>query len=200
MGRADYRRRVIDVVRAHGIARARDFSSAGIPRIYLSRLKREGLLIQAGRGRYELAGTPPGALHAVAVAARIAPAATVCLLSALHVHGIVARPGQIWLLLPAKAWVPTGLGNEVCIVRASGPALAAGVEGIVVDGVRVPVTSVAKSVVDCFKYRSRVGTGVAVDALRRATAAGAVKREQLASHAAACRVSSVMRPYLDAVF
>ena len=46
----NHRERALAVARDQGIARSRDFESVGIPRIYLQRLRDEGLLTQPGRG------------------------------------------------------------------------------------------------------------------------------------------------------
>jgi hypothetical protein len=65
--------------------------------------------------------------------------------------------------------------------------------------VRVRVYGAAKTVADCFKYRRKLGVDVAVEALRDylRTRAGTV--DDLWRYAAVCRVSNVMRPYLEAM-
>jgi hypothetical protein len=54
------------------------------------------------------------------------------------------------------------------IVRLSGEALTVGVEDHVIDGVPVRVTSVARTVADCFKFRNKIGLDVALEALQEA--------------------------------
>jgi predicted transcriptional regulator of viral defense system len=51
-------------------------------------------------------------------------------------------------------------------VRFSGRARTSGIEKHVIEGVDVMVTSRAKAVADCFKYRNKIGIDVAVEALR----------------------------------
>jgi len=51
-------------------------------------------------------------------------------------------------------------------VRLSDEPLRAGVERHVKHGVELRVVSAAKTVADCFKFRGRIGTDVAVAALR----------------------------------
>ena len=85
------------------------------------------------------------------------------------------------------------------IVRFSGDALTEGVEEHRVDGVTVQVTSVAKTVADCFKYRNKIGLEVALEALREAWNANRVKMDDLWRCAQVCRVANVMRPYLEAL-
>ena len=48
----------------------------------------------------------------------------------------------------------------------SAPLIEEGVETHDVGGVEVRVTNSARTVVDCFKFRNKIGIDVAVDALR----------------------------------
>jgi hypothetical protein len=68
-----------------------------------------------------------------------------------------------------------------------------------IEGVVVRVYSVAKTVADCFKYRSKIGVDVALEALRDALRQRRVTVDQLWTAAAVCRVENVMRPYLESL-
>jgi hypothetical protein len=57
------------------------------------------------------------------------------------------------------------------ILRSSGVGLTKGVEQHRIDGVAVRVTSVARTVADCFKFRNMIGLDVALEALREGWAA-----------------------------
>jgi hypothetical protein len=61
------------------------------------------------------------------------------------------------------------------------------------------VFGVAKTVVDCFAYRSRVGLDVALEALRQCRAEERCTMDDLWRYAQVCRMTNVMRPYLDAM-
>ena len=52
------------------------------------------------------------------------------------------------------------------IMRFSGVALTDGIEEHVVGGVTIRVTSIEKSIADCFKFRNKIGLDVALEALR----------------------------------
>lgn len=58
-------------------------------------------------------------------------------------------------------------------MRFFGPALTEGVEAHVIDGVTVRVTSVAKTVAGCLKFRNEIGVDIATEALCAAWNAGA---------------------------
>jgi hypothetical protein len=65
------------------------------------------------------------------------------------------------------------------------------------NGVTVSVYSPAKTVADCFKFRSRVGIEVAIEALRMGLQQERFQPAQLMQFARICRVTRVMAPYLD---
>ena len=58
---------------------------------------------------------------------------------------------------------------------------------------------VAKTIADCFKYRSKIGLDVALDALKQTLDEGRATRAEIRSIAQVCRVENVMRPYMDAL-
>ena len=65
-------------------------------------------------------------------------------------------------------------------------------------GVDVPIYGPAKSVADCFKFRNKIGVDVAIEALRECLDEGRCSVDELDRYARICRVSRVMRPYLEA--
>ena len=78
-------------------------------------------------------------------------------------------------------------------------ALVEGVERIKVDGVAVPVFSAARTVVDCFRFRNKIGVDVAIEALREGWSKRKFTIDELWRPAQAGRVAGVMRPYIEAI-
>ena len=68
-----------------------------------------------------------------------------------------------------------------------------------IEKVPVRVYGVAKTVVDCFKYRNKIGLEVALEALRECRRGHATGMDELWRNAKICRVANVMRPYLESV-
>ena len=192
--------RAVAVARERGIARTKDFGAAGVPRAYLKRLCDEGLLVRHGRGLYQLADAELSAAHSLAEMTRAAPRGTVCLLSALLFHGLTIQlPHAVWLMFDSRDWAPRNPPVMTEIVRASGEALTAGIQRHSIEGVHVPVTVPAKTVADCFKYRSRVGLDVAMEALRECLRYRRASIDDILHFARICRVENIMRPYVEAM-
>ncbi len=108
-------------------------------------------------------------------------------------------PFEVWIAIASKARAPKSDYPPLRIVRFGGAALTEGVEEHQVEGVAVQVTSVAKTVVDCFKFRNQIGLDVGLEALREAWHAKRVTMDELWHYAKVCRMSNVMRPYLEAL-
>lgn len=192
--------KLIDLVRSLGLIRPRDLEPIGIPRISLTRAVRRGQLERVGRGLYGLPGRQVSAHGALAEVARRVPKGVVCLLSALRFHGLTTQaPFEVWLAIENKAITPKLDYPPLRIVRFSGAALTEGVEEHVVDDVTVRITSIAKTVADCFKYRNKIGLDVALEALREAWHEKRMTSDDLWRYAKVCRVANVMRPYLDSL-
>jgi predicted transcriptional regulator of viral defense system len=202
MNAQTHRDRAIEVARQQGIARGRDFDAAGVPRVYLQRLRDEGVLQQVGRGLYRLANTEVASSASLAEAIRIQPKGIIGLLSALQFHNLTTQmPHTVWMLLGPKDWAPTNPSVKLKIVRASAAALTAGVEMHKINGVSVPITSPAKTVADCFKYRNKIGLDIAIEALRDLlkTRKGRAELAELWQYARIDRVQAIIRPYVEAM-
>jgi predicted transcriptional regulator of viral defense system len=163
-------------------------------------MTRAGALERVGRGLYVPATAKVTQHHTLAEAAKRVPEGIVCLLSALSFHGMTTQsPHEVWLAIDVKARKPNADWPPMRIVRFSGNARTFGVETHVVEGVQVRVTSRAKTVADCFKYRNKIGIDVAIDALRDYLRKRGRSIDELARSAEVCRVTRVMRPYIEAL-
>jgi len=81
----------------------------------------------------------------------------------------------------------------------SAAALAAGVEEQVIAGLPLRVFGIAKTVADCFKFRSSVGSDVAIEALQEVIRERRVTPGEIMRYAKIDRVENVIRPYLEAL-
>jgi predicted transcriptional regulator of viral defense system len=191
----------LGIARSRGIARARDFREAGVSSATIERLREQGHLIRLARGLYQAADTEDiDAAHSLAEAARLAPHGVIALLSALQYHGLTTQlPHAVWICFHHKARIPSTLPFRVEAVRASGAAFETGRMIARIEGVEVPIYDPAKTIVDCFKYRRRVGLDVAMEALRDGLRQRKATRAELWAYADVCRMQNVMRPYLESL-
>jgi len=192
--------KVLELVKNAGVFRPRDLDSYGIPREYLVRLCRKGLVQRVGRGLYTLADADVSEHYSLAEACKRIPHGVICLLSALRFHGLTTQaPFEVWIAVNVKARKPKSDGLPLRIVRFSGVALHSGVEDQLIQGVTVKIYSAAKTVADCFKYRNKIGLDVALEALRECWREHRCTMDDLWCYSKICRVSNVMRPYLESL-
>lgn len=192
--------KIMQYIGKHRIVRPRDIEAIGLPREYLVRLHRQGKLNRPGRGIYTLPDASVTERHSYAEVAKRVPEAVICLLSALTFHEITTQsPASVWIALGKGARTPALTSPSLRIVRLSGPSLTEGIENHQVEGLPVRVYSAAKTVADCFKFRNKIGLDVAIEALKDCLRQKKATVNEIHRYAKVCRVSNVIRPYMEAL-
>jgi len=159
-----------------------------------------GILERLGRGLYRLADLPPlGNPDLVTVALRV-PEGVICLLSALTIHDITTQiPHEVYVALNRGTEPPRLEHPPIRVFWFTGEAFTVGIETHELDGIKVRVYGAAKTVVDCFKYRNKLGLDVAIEALKLYLREKLGSSDELMRFAGVCRVERVMRPYIEAL-
>jgi predicted transcriptional regulator of viral defense system len=191
---------VLDFARQKGLFRLSEATAAGIHPEHIRRMMNTGQLTRVGRGLYAIPTQQATEYHTLAEIAKRVPQGIVCLLTALRFHGMgTQNPREVWLAVDRRAGIPRVDFARVRLVRISGAALTSGVDKHNIENVAVRITNPARTAVDCFKFRNKVGIDVAVEALReyRRLRKGTV--DELWRQADRLRMTRVMRPYWDAM-
>ena len=159
--------RVLDLAGRQSVLRPKDLDGLGIPRNYLGRLTNAGKLEKIGRGLYSSPEAQATEHRTLLEVCKKVPHAVVCLSSALRFHELTTEnPFEVWIALKRGAWAPRAGYPPIRVVRLSGQSLNFGITEYSVEGGSIRVYTPAKTVADCFKFRSKVGTELAIQALR----------------------------------
>lgn len=194
------RGQILKLVREKGMLRPRDLESVGIAGEYLNKLYAEGLLERPGRGLYRLATAKPSRHAQLAEIATRAPRSVFCLISALDFHELTTEiPHELWIAIPEKARPPKIEYPPLRVVRYGDASYRFGIESHTIDGVEVKFYSAAKTVADCFKFRNHIGLDVALEALRDCYRKKKATNDAIWKAAKVCRMTNVMRPYMEAM-
>ncbi len=182
------------LARARTLLRARDVTRQGLPTIALTRLLQAGKLERVARGLYGLPGAAISEHRSLAEVSARVPKGVVCLLSALRVHEIGTQaPFEVWIAIPQHMVSPRLGQPAVRVVRMSVAVPTDGVDRLNIDGIDVPVFNAARTVVDCFRFRNKIGLDVALEALRDGWSQRKFTMNDLWRHATSGRVANVMR-------
>lgn len=193
-------RSVQDLARKKRMFRLSEATEAGIHPEKIRRLVHAGQLTRVGRGLYAIPTLQVTEYHTLAELAKRVPKGVVCLLTALRFHGLgTQNPHEVWLAVDRRAGIPRVDFARIRLVRISGAALTSGIDEHTIEHVAVRITSPARTVVDCFKFRNKIGIDVAVEALREYRRLRKGTADELWREADRLRMTRVMRPYWDAL-
>ena len=193
--------RALSIIRKNGgTIRAKTATAAGIQSRTLSELIQQGKLELASRGIYSLSENEPlSNPDFFTVAARI-PKAVICLISALSFHDITTQvPHKIHIAIERSTRTPLLDYPPLEVYRFSGKAYHEGIELHIIDGIETKIYSAEKTLADCFKFRNQIGMDVALEALKLYRSKKKLNMKSIAHYADVCRVTNVMRPYIESL-
>jgi predicted transcriptional regulator of viral defense system len=194
--------RAVATFRRHGgVLRTGQALKAGIHPEALYRLREEGKVQELARGLYRLATNKEFSNPDLGVVAAKLPDAAVCLISALAFHGITTQiPRMVYLAVPRGSYARHKIDSPpVRIYQFDGATFDRGLEAHKIDGRPLRVYGVARTVVDCFKYRNKLGLDIALEALQLARTRKRISNRDLLEIARALRMERVMGPYLQVI-
>src|SRR6202023_957806 len=192
----------LETFRQHGgVMRTSQALIRGIHPAALYRLVKDGQLMRLARGFVRVTSTQEFGNPDLAVAAAKAPDAVVCLISALAFHGITTQvPRVVHLAVSRGRYAGLRLRTPpVKIYRFDAATFDQGIETHRIDGVTVRIYGVARTLVDCFKYRNKLGLDIAIEALRFARERKRTSNREILHFARLLRQVRVIGPYLESV-
>ena len=191
---------IVALANKQGVIRPRDLVALGVDPNSLRGLVHDGLMVKIGRGLYALADYDVTEFHSLVTAVRAQSNSVICLLSALSFHGLGTQlPHKVWVAVPYGARIAKTEAVPMRVVVLRPPAYESGIERHELEGIDVPVYSIAKTVADCFKFRNKIGLDVAIEALREALRDRRCAREEIRQYAKIDHVEKVMKPYMEAL-
>jgi predicted transcriptional regulator of viral defense system len=184
----------------NGILRASAAVELGVPRHIIYRMVETGELIREAQGIYRLKESePPANPDLVQISLRV-PRAVICLISALYFHELTTQiPHQIHIALPRNVKTPRIDYPPIKTFHYSGRAYEEGIEQHFLDGVKMQIYSPEKTIADCFKFREKIGSDIALEALKDYLKQPEANVQLVVKYAKVDRVEKVMHPYLESL-
>ena len=191
---------VVELVRISGFVRARDIAAAGIDPTHLQRLYEAGVLVRPSRGIYAMPNHADGENASLQETMIRFPNAAVCLLSALRFHGIgTQNPQKLWLAVQPRTHHPSPTDVALQVVQMKPELFGLGILTISDGTNSFRITTPARTIVDCFRYRNKIGIDVAIEAMVSGFEQRLISPAELDDAIDLCRVRSVIQPYLEAL-
>lgn len=194
-------KRQLEIFRLHGgQLRMNEAIKDGMTRYMLYSLKEKGIIEQISRGVYRLAELIPlSNIDLITISSRV-PNAVICLISALAYHELTTQiPHRVFFAIPRDSRVPQINYPPIQAHRFSELSYKAGIEQHKIDGVIVRIYSIEKTIVDCFKFRNKIGIDVFLEAIKLYRSQKKMKLNEIIKYAKICRVEQIIRPYLESI-
>ena len=161
---------------------------------------KKGKLIKEGRGLYRLKDAQLLGNPDLVQVSLLVPKSVICLISALYFHELTTQvPYSVYIALPNDGKKPRIDYPPLEVFWLTPISYSAGVNEYVMDGVKVKMYNPEKTVVDCFKFRRRIGEDVALEALKEYIKRPKTDISQLLKYAKIDRVAKTIEPYLKSL-
>lgn len=190
---------IIEYLRKHGgIARFSSIRRAGFHSDTLKNLEKENKIEKIGRGLYKLTADNLGSYPDFVTVSLQSSKGVICLLSALYFYKATTEiPRFVDIAIPSGARANKIEYPPVKFYRFSPKAWEAGIQEYETAGHKIKIYSLAKTVADCFKFRNKIGTDVARDAIKIAVTEKRIKPKEIMHFAKICRVDKIIKPILE---
>jgi predicted transcriptional regulator of viral defense system len=183
-----------------GVLRFSDILKAGFHPDSLVAIEKAGKVEKIARGLYRIVNYKPGSHPDLVVASLQAQKGVICLISALSFHEATSEiPKCVDMAIPQGAHANRIKYPPVKFYRFAPKAWKAGLEEHEIEGYQIKIYNLAKTIVDCFKFRNRIGVNIAREALKIGIEERGVEPKEIMKYAKICRVSSIIMPILEAM-
>ena len=199
-GPASHRDRIVGLLTHRNVARLSEILATGATAAAVSRLEREGTIVRLSRGLYQLADSPMEIHQPLVEAAKLIPNGVICLVSALSYHELTDQiPRRVWVAIGHKDWRPQITYPPIRFVSFAPEALVHHVDAHLIEGTEIRITNPARTIVDLFKYRTKVGPNIAIEGLKEALRTRKASPADIHNIAVEMKQWKVIQPYLEAL-
>lgn len=186
--------------KAGGILKMSEAIASGIHRRELYELRDKGILEVIERGLYRLKAMPEPSLPDFIPVAKKISNGVICLISALAFHEITTQiPHFVYVALPRNARRPAITYPPMRYFWYSEKFLKTGVEKHKIDGCIIKIFNIEKTLIDCVKFRNKIGMDIVLEALKMYWHSKKVDLDKLFKYAKLFRVEKFLKPVMEAI-
>jgi len=185
-----------------GILKTNEAIKCGIHPRTLYQMRDQGIIEQIARGLFHLTKLPGMSNIDLITIAKRAPRGIICLISALDFHELTTQIPHFVDIAYRRDWrIPNIKHPPIKIFRYSKESYNLGIDHHTIDGITVAIYSPEKTIVDCFKFRNKIGLNTAIEALKNywSRKNNTPNINTVMKYANICRVEKIIRPYLESL-
>ncbi len=188
------------LLKQRGIFRTTKILELGVhPRI-LYQLRDTGEIEQVDRGVFRLIQSRPISHPDLMTIAIRCPQSVICMVSALAFHEITTQiPHKVSIAIKKGAEIPKIQSLPIEVHHFSDLSFNAGIKIYKIDGMKIRIYNLEKTIADCFKFRNQIGMDIVLEALKLYMSQKKFKPNDILEYARICRVEKIIKPYLEAM-
>ena len=181
-----------------GFARYSDLLKAGFYKALINQALESRQIERLSRGVYSLPGNLDISHPDFVTVSTMIPKGVICLISALSFYEVTDEiPRCIDVAIPVGTRVKEIHNIPIRYYRFSQKTWEAGIEEHVIDGHKIKVFNLAKTIADCFRFRNQIGLDVARSALKNTLEQKKANHRDIMKYASICRVTRIIKPILE---
>ena len=192
---------ILDIFKSHkGYAFLKTLKQKGVHVDQIRKLLNDGIIEKVKPGLYKLVNMPISAHQGMTDLCLAMPKAVICLHSALSYYELTTTvPGIIMVALPRESKPVKIFYPPIQVFRFSNQYYFLGIEQVKTDSGSFRIYDVEKTVVDCFRFRKKLGEDVAREGLKNYLSQSNYEINKLIRYAKTGRAYHIMKPYLEAL-
>ncbi|MEE9441056.1 MAG: type IV toxin-antitoxin system AbiEi family antitoxin domain-containing protein [candidate division Zixibacteria bacterium] len=186
--------------RNNGLLRTSQAKSKGIHESTIYELYRRERLERISRGLFRLRDQPAVSFSDYVIISKRIPNSIICLISSLSYFELTNQiPHELYIAIKASTRIPEFEALPVIPFEYSANHFEKGVEIHKVGKVPVRIYCPERTIMDCFKYRNKIGLNIAIEALKLYRKKMPIRMDLLEKYARMNRVFRIVKPYLEAI-
>lgn len=193
--------KVIRIFKNHfGYAYLKDLKKKGVHTDSVRKLVQQNIIEKIKPGLYKLVDMPMLANQGMIDVCMAMPKGVICLHSALSYYELTTSlPDRVMVAL-TRSQKPSRVDYPpVQIFYFSGKNSITGIRTIKTDSGIFKIYEVEKTMIDCFRYRNKLGLDIATEGLKNYLKSRKYNLVKLTGFAKAGRMYKIMKPYIEAI-
>jgi len=192
---------ILDIFKSQkGYAFLKTLKQQGVHVDQIRKLLNDGIIEKVKPGLYKLVDMPISAQQGMIDLCLAMPKAVICLHSALSYYELTTTvPGIVMVALPRESKPVKIFFPPFQVFRFSDQYYSPGIEQVKTDFGVIRIYDVEKTIVDCFRFRKKLGEDVSREGLKNYLSQPNYDLNKLIRYAKTGRAYQIMKPYLEAL-